>query len=121
MSSENGLVILGEWDQVAKANMTGEYASGLTGAGTTNADALPMPAGINVFSTVAANAGAILKNEGAARKVVAVVAPAVGPLKVYPPVGGTMDGAAGFRSIAVGKSAMFFTADGMNWISILSA
>jgi hypothetical protein len=117
------MVILGEWDQNAKAAIAGDTANTLTATGTTNADALPLPAGVNLFTTVAANAGTILKNEGAARKLICVVTGATGPLKVYPPVGGTINGLAANApiSIAVTKSALLVTSDGMTWVSVLSA
>lgn len=122
MTSEVKLVQLGEWDTKAKEQITGALASGLTAAGTTQADALPLAAGVALFTTVAANAGAVLKNEGAARTTVAVVTGATGPLKVYPPVGGYMNGVqnAAF-SVAVSKTAQFVSPDGMNWVGLLSA
>jgi hypothetical protein len=41
---------------------------------------------------------------------------------VYAPVGGTMNGTSnGSLSVATTKNAMFVSADGINWYSILSA
>lgn len=121
MTTEVGMVQLGEWDVCAKQAIAGDTATAQSAAGTTQATAAPIRAGVSMFGTVAAGAGAVFANEGAARKV--VFNGGANALLVYPPVGGAINGAAanaGF-SVGAGKGAMFITSDGVTWVALLSA
>jgi hypothetical protein len=69
----------------------GTVASGLTATGTTQANALALPADLNYFATVAAGTGAVLPamNPGDSLNLYNKGANA---LLVYPPVGAVING-----------------------------
>jgi hypothetical protein len=116
------MVQLGEWDINAKAVIAGDTATGLAAAGTTQATGTLVTAGISMFTTVATGGAATLMNEGAARKVI-FNGDAADALSVFPPVGGTINGAAANAAFSVpfGKGAMFITSNGVTWVALLSA
>lgn len=120
MTIQNTLISLGMWGEIAEQVTMGDVVTGLTAAGSTQATALAITASANIFGTVASGTGAILTQTAAAR--VLVRNGGANALLVYAPVGGTMNGTSnGSLSIATTKNAMFVSADGVNWYSILSA
>ena len=120
MTIQNKLVSLGMWGEMAEQVVLGDVATGLTAAGSTQATALPIIASANIFGTVASGTGAILAQTDGARIVVRNGG--ANALLVYAPVGGYMNGTQnGSLSIATTKNALFVSADGINWYSILSA
>ena len=121
MTYENKLVQCGVWDNTARALAGGDMGIALVAAGTTQATALAVVNDINIFSTVAAGAGAILPTFGSA--FVTVFNNGANALLVYPPVGGSVNQAAlnTAFSVAAGKSCTFQTPDGMTWVATHSA
>jgi hypothetical protein len=120
MTIQNKLVSLGMWGEMAEQVVLGEVVTGLTAAGTNQATALAITASANIFGTVASGTGAILSQNDGARIVVRNGG--ANALLVYAPVGGTMNGTSnGSLSIAATKNALFVSADGVNYYSILSA
>jgi hypothetical protein len=121
MTYENKLVQAGIWDSTAKTLAGGDMGSALVAAGTTQATALPIVNDINMFATVAASSGAVLPSFGSA--FVAVFNGGANSLAVYPPVGGTVNGAAVNTAFAVaaGKSTTFMSPDGVTWVAQHSA
>lgn len=100
----------------------GSTATGLTGAGTTSADALQLTAGVNVFSTVGAGSGAKLPSDPLVG-MVAVINGGANALLVYPgETGGQINNetaTTGSYSVANAKTALFVRA-GLRWIATLS-
>ena len=120
MTIQNKLISLGMWGEIAEQVCLGDITSGLTAAGSTQADALAISADANIFGTVASGTGAVLAIPSAARVIVRNGG--ANALLVYAPVGGTMNGTSnGSLSIATTKNALFISTDGINWYSILSA
>ena len=89
--------------------MTGTFATGLTAAGTTNADALQLVADFNVLTTVASGTGAKLPDVEVG-SVITVVNGGANALLVYPPAGAQLNNqtvtTAG-RTIGAGKAGTF--------------
>jgi hypothetical protein len=120
MTIQNKLVALGVWAEAAEQLICGDVVNGLTAAGSTQATALAISADVNVFGTVAASTGAILAIRDAAHIIVRNGG--ANALAVYAPVGGTMNGTLnGNQAIGAAKNAIFVSANGINWFSILSA
>lgn len=95
-------------------------ASTIAAAGSTQITATPL---VSNFSIVASGgAGGVIITEKHAPTAVAVTAGAGGSITVYPPVGGTINGAAINTGlvVAVSKQCLFIPA-GLNWIALLSA
>jgi hypothetical protein len=96
-----------------------DYATGLSGAGTTQADATVLTANMNVFTTVGSSTGALLPSATG-------TAPAViynggsNALTVYPTGTQTINNGATSFSVTNAKAAVFFP-HGNTWIAILSA
>lgn len=89
MSQANNIVSSGLSAIQAQA-IVGTVANNLTATGSTQGTALPLPATINRFTTVAASAGTILPlmNPG---DYVSIYNAGANALSVYPPVGGTIN------------------------------
>ena len=120
MTIQNKLVSLGMWGEMAEQVVLGEIVTGLTAAGSSQATALAITASLNVFGTVAASTGAILSQSDGARVIVRNAG--ANALTVYAPVSGYLNGTQnGTLSVPATKNAMFVSADGINWYSILSA
>ena len=120
MTIQNKLVSLGMWGEMAEQVVLGDVVTGLTATGSTQATALPITASASIFGTVAASTGAVLAQFDGARVVVRNGG--ANALLVYAPVGGYMNGTLnGTLSIGTTKNALFVSADGINWYSILSA
>jgi hypothetical protein len=120
MTIQNKLIQLGMWSEMAEQVVFGDVTTGLTAAGTNQATALVISSDANVFGTVASGTGAVLTSADGAN--ILVRNGGANALLVYAPVGGTMNGTAnGSLSIATTKNAMFYSANGVDWYSILSA
>lgn len=119
MATHDKLVKTGIWGETAKA-VVGDMATGLTAAGSTQATALALTADHNKIGTAALNTGVLLRKVAGMQTVYNGGANAV---SVYPPVGGTINsGAANAAfSVATTKTAAFLSADGVNFIAVLSA
>lgn len=119
MATTDKLAATGLWNESAKA-VTGDMATGLTAAGTTQATALVLVADHNKIGTAAASSGALLRKISGMQSVYNGGANAVA---VYPPVGGTINsGAANAAfSVAATKSAVFISANGVDFVAVLSA
>jgi uncharacterized protein (AIM24 family) len=118
MSSENGLVQLGEPDVRAKEIVAGPAGLGLSAAGTTQATATPIAGGVSTITTCAAGAGVQITTIGAFRKT--LFNNTANPLLIYPPTGGTINALAqnaGY-SLAAGKSAYLVSPDGINVVAM---
>lgn len=120
MSSKDVLVQGGLWGGVAQSIVAGDFASGLSAAGTTQATATPVTTDIAMFGTVALSTGAVLKSDIGVKTVFNGGANA---LLVYPPVGGTINAGAANASfsVAIGKSAQFVSHDGRTFVGVVSA
>jgi len=104
-------------------NTTGNVADGLTALGSTQATALLITEEANVFTTVAAATGAILRGDLGPGDEQEVANYGANALLVYPPIGGTIQNGAtnaGF-SVAANKTARFRSRNGLNFTAILSA
>lgn len=91
MALRDALVRAGASATLAAAGATqGTGVTGLTATGTTQGTALPLPADVCYFTTVAANSGCILPaaNAGDAGTIFNGGASS---LNVYPPVGGAIN------------------------------
>ncbi len=120
MTIQNKLISLGMWGEIAEQVCLGDVVTGLTAAGSAQTDALAITTDANIFGTVASGTGARLEIPASARVIVRNGG--ANALLVYAPVGGTMNGTSnGSLSVATTKNAMFVSADGINWYSILSA
>lgn len=100
----------------------GRVANTLTATGTTQTDALLLPATVNVFTTTASGTGARLPPfEVSAGFIVANLG--ANALLLYPPVGGTINGGAANAavSIAAGKTAQVWVASGTAAIAQIGA
>lgn len=119
MATQDKLVKAGMFANTANA-VVGDMASALTAAGTTQATALVLVADHNRIGTAALSSGALLRKVGGMQTVFNGGA---NPVAVYPPVGGTINsGAANAAfSVAATKSAVFISADGVNFVAVLSA
>jgi hypothetical protein len=94
-------------------------ATGLTATGSSSqANAYAISSKFSIFSTVAANSGAILPARGRA----IVVNGGANSLSLYPPVGGNINGGSTNAAIAVpaGKSAIC-ESNGLTWGVVVSA
>lgn len=120
MSSRDRLVQTGMWADMAQSVVAGSFASGLSGAGTTQADATAIAADVSMFGTVALNAGARLPVD-IGEKV--VFNGGANPLLVYPPVGGTVNAGAANASfsVAAGKAAWFLSHNGLTFVALVGA
>lgn len=97
---------------LAAQAIVGNVGDGLVATGTTQATALLLSNDLNIFSTVASSTGCILPN-GAENDKYAVVNGGASSLTIYPPVGGTLAGAAvntGYTLAAASSISFTFTA-----------
>lgn len=98
----------------------GDEVTGLTAAGTTNADALQLVSGVSQIATCASGAGVILPSVGGFKTVINNGSNAC---LVYPGTGKQINNGTvttGSYSIAAGKTALFVTAGGVRTIATLS-
>lgn len=101
----------------------GTVATGLVGAGTTQADALALTEDFSVFATVAVGSGARLPAQSDRQDSYEVANLGANALLVYPPVGGTINALAanaGF-SVPAGKVASIKKVNGTLYIASVSA
>lgn len=111
------MVRAGMWTEQAQA-VAGGVNTGLTAAGTTQATALALVEDNNFVGTTAAGTGVILQSNLKKGDRIYVFNGGANALLVYPPVGGTIDGAAANAglSLATLKGAMFICAgDGLTF------
>lgn len=124
MSLTKELVSMGLHGSTAAA-IGGSVATGLSGAGATQATATPITAVTSVFSTVALSQGAILPGGVQIGDELFVRNGGANALAVYPPVGGTINGGAANAafSVTAAKGAVFkcLGNSGLDFIAILSA
>jgi hypothetical protein len=107
---------------ITAANIAGNVADGLTATGATQLTALLITEELNVFTTVAAGSGAILRGDLGPGDEQDAANYGANALLVYPPLGGTMQNGAvnaGF-SVAANKTAKFKSRNGLNFTAILS-
>jgi hypothetical protein len=95
----------------------------LTATGTNQATALQLAANINQVTTTAASTGVILAASPGAGDWMMIYNGGANPLKVYPQTGGTLNGLSTNTGItlAVKTSVIFFAADAIAWMGVLSA
>ena len=119
MATQDKLVKLGMWPEVAKA-LAGDFATGLTATGSTQATAYPLTTDTNAFSTVAASTGAQLRAIPGRQIILNAGANA---LSVYPPLGGNINALAANAAFSqtAGKAAEYFSADGVFFIALMGA
>ena len=93
---------------VQAAAIAGTVADNLTATGSTQGGGLPLGADTNRFTTVAANTGAILPamNPGDSIEVINVGANA---LKLYPPVGGQINGLGANAAYSIATATPYCT------------
>lgn len=114
--------------------MTGGIAQGLTafagGAQATFTNGVQntglVLGAINTVSTVATagDSGTLAADLGPGQSVIVRNEAAINSMNVFPPVGGTINGAAANAAfaLAAGKTGMFVCLDqGLTWVAILSA
>lgn len=119
MGTKDKLVATGMFTNTADA-VTGDMKTGVTAAGNSQATALALVADHTKIATAAASTGVILRKVGGTQTVYNGGASTVA---VYPPVGGTINsGAANAAfSVATTKSAVFISANGVDFVAVLSA
>jgi len=112
---------LGTHPLVSALSGFGPGATGLTGAGTVQSDALALVQGVNKFTTVASGAGGRLPPAGGSGPVV-VINSGANALLTYPATGETINALSANSSFSVtnAKMAVFLPA-GNTWVAILSA
>jgi hypothetical protein len=101
----------------------GIAANNLTAAGTTQANALPLPADICKFTTVAAGSGAILPACNPADSG-SIFNGGASALLLYPPVGGKINGLgtnAGYSIAAATPYCDWYCVDPLTYIASQSA
>jgi len=101
----------------------GLAANNLTGAGSTQATALPLPADICKFTTVAAGTGAIIPAANPADSGT-VYNGGANALLLYPPVGGKINGLgtnAGYSIAAATPYCDWYCVDPLTYIASQSA
>lgn len=110
--------------------IVGRVANTLTATGSTQADALALPADINRFTTTASGTGARLPALAANGQPgvrpgdeIIVINSGANALAVYPPIGGTINALSANTalSVAAGGRAQFTTIDGLAYFAIVSA
>lgn len=108
---------------LAALNIGGRVDSGLTAAGTTQADATISPGDIVWFTTVATGTGFRLRADAEPGDEIKVYNGGANALLVYPQVGGTINALAtnASFSLAAGKMAIFTNGTGLAWAGNLSA
>lgn len=103
----------------AAANIhAGTFATGLSAAGTTNADATQLVADFNVVTTASTNQGVKLPDVEVGSSVVVVNGTAAAPLLVYPPASGQINNltaTSGGRGIGAGKAGIFIRGSAVHW------
>lgn len=106
--------------QAQALGFPGDEVTGLTAAGTTNADALQLTSGISQIATCASGAGVLLPTSGG---FMAVINNGANACLVYPRPGGQINNAtatSGSYSVAAGKTALFVSAGSARIIATLS-
>lgn len=105
-------------------NICGDTVSGISAAGTTNADATRLSAAINEVTTTALNTGVALPPIEAGAMVM-VMNSGANALLVYPGTTGAQINAltatTGGFSVAAGGRALFVAVTGSKWGAVLSA
>lgn len=94
-------------------------SGGLTATGTTQGTAYSMTSTLNVFTTVAANTGAILTNG----PYQIVFNGGANSLKVYPPTGAKINNLTTntFIFLATNTACVFWYVSSTQWVGVLSA
>ena len=100
---------------------SGTFATTISAAGTTNADATQLVADFNVVTTAVTNAGVKLPDVEVGSQIVVVNGTAAAPLKIYPGTGYQMNNqtaTSGFFSLGANESAMFIRGSAVHWAGI---
>ena len=107
---------------VAAQAIGGDTINSLTAAGSTQADALALPAANNFISTAAASTGVILP-PGNAGDWIFVYNGGANSVTVYPPVGGTINNLSANTGLALAtlKSGIYVYKSAITVASLLSA
>lgn len=121
MAQSRNLAALG-LSSVLSLNIGGNSAKGKTATGASQATALPLPADIVTFSTVAASTGTILPAMNAGDSVV-ISNQGANALSVYPPVGGTINALSANTAFSqtAAKTAIYHCIDALTYLALLSA
>lgn len=121
MTQKKALVQAGIFGNTASA-ILGDVATGLTGAGTTQADALALTANVNVIGTCAAGAGVLLP-ACEVGDFIEVFNQGANACLVYPPGAETINAlsASAAFSVAAGKASSFRKVSSTAWMSKLGA
>lgn len=107
MARRDAVVLGGTSATAAAAGATqGTAAQGLTATGTTQANALPLPADASHFGTVAAGAGCILPACNAGDTGV-IFNGSTNALLVYPPVGASINKGAANASYSIAAATPY--------------
>jgi hypothetical protein len=107
----------------AASNICGDVTTGITAAGTTNADATQLNSVINNVTTTAASTGVKLFTAELGSTVV-VSNQGANALLVYPAASGQINAltaTTGGFSVGAGKTVILFGVSGTNWVTNLSA
>lgn len=102
----------------ARSVGAGTTATGLTAAGSTNADALQLVADSNLVTTTGSGTGVLLPN-AEDRSVVYVGNGGSNALKIYPPASGQLNNqtaTTGSITVGAGKGAVCVRLDNIHWI-----
>jgi len=97
---------------------TGTFATGISAAGTTNADATQLSADFNVVTTAATNAGVKLPDVEVGSQVVVVNGGVAAPMRIYPGTGYQINNdtaTTGFASLGAKKAAIFIRGSATHW------
>lgn len=123
MPQQKNMVVAGTGVGAAQA-IQGRVANNLTATGSSSqAAALPLPADINKFTTVAANTGALLPSMSGGDSI-NIYNGGVSALLVYPPVGGIINALstnAGYSVAAATPFCEVYCIDALTYIASQSA
>jgi len=103
--------------------IAGDFATGLTATGNSQATGLVLPADANEFTTVASSTGCVIPAQLNIGDAVMVFNFGANALSVYPPVGESINALSANTafSVASGGRAAFWKANNTRWAAILSA
>lgn len=114
----------GMWGAAAEV-LSGTVATGLTAAGADHTDGFAITEPVSVFGTVASGTGAVLPANLSRGDTAEVYNLGANALLVYPPLGGTINGAAANAgvSVAAGKAAVLrcVSTNGKTWVALVGA
>lgn len=100
MPLRSNLMQSGAAPSLARA-ICGQSSGALTLAGTLQADAVALPAAVNIIGTASANQGGILRADLNVGEEQVVINTTGATIKVYPPIGGKINGGSANAAVSI--------------------